>query len=506
MLRLSCIAWMTLQCLLLFSSSKSATWLPPADLPLVLPAPGADHAGQGQGTSQEDFTIRTNAVLVTVDAVVRNEKSGFVGDLLAEDFEIYDNGVSQRLTYFSHDQLPLAVALVVDRSRSVQPYLPQLRSAALAALQHLKPEDEVALFSFDVKPYQFTELTKDREEIARMIGKIPGGTATDICDALFEAAQYLRVEAPDRRRAIILVSDNYQSVPSAHSFSDTTRQLLEGAVTLYGIRTFGDNPAINIKIDGYSIDQQGLNNPHSIAKIAGETGGEILDASAPERLPEALDATISNLKTGYILGFTPSDEGNEGRYHRLTVRLKAGQRCPGCRVQARSGYYAGAHAPSPSQNLPRRAGAPATPPKKPLADFEELVAQNRIIEARDDISQLADIPFEISASKVKDAQGKSRIKVDLLIDPSKVLFKIVDGRHTARLRITTFYSDAAGNSLGGNWQIMDMHFLEATYQHILQSGIPFSTTIPHQARTHLIKVVVYDPWSDKIGARLIATG
>jgi VWFA-related protein len=451
----------------------------------------SDEAGRQQASPKGDFTIKTNAVLVTVDAIVRTEKGGFVGDLQAEDFAIYDNGVAQQITLFSTEQLPLAVALVVDRSPSVQPFLPQLRTAALTALQRLKPEDQVGLFTFDMKSARLSDLTDDHMRIAQMVSQIPGGMGTNIYDPLFDAAHYLHLKAPDQRRSIILVSDNYQSVPSDHNFREILQEALEAGVTLYSLRTPGDNPGVSDQGD-----------PSSIGRIALETGGEILDAGTG-KLAEAMDMAIMNLKHGYLLGFTPSDQGKEGSYHRLIVKLTSGQRCPWCSVQARSGYYAGAQAPTPTKNSSRGAGKTDSKSKTLPIDFEELIAQNRIYAARNISSDLRDIPFEISTTEVQDAKGKPQVKVDLQIIPANVFFKILDDRHAARLRITTFYQDAKGKPLGADWKIMDMSLSEGTYQRILQSGIPYSTTIPLKTPKQIIKVVVYDPGSDRSGSRLV---
>jgi len=154
----------------------------------------------------------------------------------------------------------------------------------------------------------------------------------------------------------------------------------------------------------------------------------------------------------------------------LEVRLEGAQRCPGCRVQARSGYYAGAGVSSQPRNDLRaatKAGNRAT--KQPAAlsaqpvDFEELVSKNRILYARDQPLDLRDIPLAITTSKVMDDKGKAQIKVDLQIQDSNIRFETVEDRHTGKLRITTFYMDSKGKILGSEWKIMDMQLLEETY-------------------------------------------
>jgi len=477
---------------------------PTVSVPSAVPGPASSSSQevhQQQDPSKSGFTIKSNTDLVTVDAFVRTNKGGFVGNLQPEDFAVYDNGVAQDITLFSREQIPLAVALVVDRSPSVQPYLAQLRSAALAALERLKPEDQVALFSFDMNPAQFSELTKDRQRIAQMVSRIPSGIGTNIYDALFDAASYLYLKAPDWRRAIILISDNYQTSAEVHSDRETLQEMLEAAVILYSIKTLGDN-------QGFS----GLGSPDKIARIAKETGGEVLNADTVNKFVKALDAALLNLKEGYVLGFTPSNLGQEGSYHRLDVKLNTAERCPKCQVQARTGYYAGVQPPPTAQGLPWGSPKPSVagmnqPARVPSMSRpvgpEELIAQTLISAAQSWWADLEDILFDVSTAEVRDAKGKRQVIVDLQIDAANVLFKIVGDRHVGRLRITTFYMDSKGKSLAADWKIMDLRLTEGTYQRMMQSGISYSTTIPLKTPGRWIKVVVYDPGSDRLGSRLV---
>jgi VWFA-related protein len=114
--------------------------------------------------------IRVNANLVLVDVKVVNKETGrTVQGLKVEDFELYEDGIQQEITHLSQDKLPLSVLLVLDVSNSMQSVIKQLRQGALQALQHLKPEDEVALMAFASRPQLTQNFTKDRELIVNKI-------------------------------------------------------------------------------------------------------------------------------------------------------------------------------------------------------------------------------------------------------------------------------------------------------------------------------------------------
>src|SRR5437764_6550354 len=93
--------------------------------------------------------VKVNTDLVVFDAQVVDKKTGrVVGDLNKEDFEISDSGVKQQISYFSRDELPLSIMLLLDVSHSVRPIVHDIRDGALNALQRLKPNDQVAVMAF----------------------------------------------------------------------------------------------------------------------------------------------------------------------------------------------------------------------------------------------------------------------------------------------------------------------------------------------------------------------
>lgn len=137
------------------------------------------------------FKFKANVNLVLVEATVRDRDGGIVNNLSRENFRVFENGVEQKIGYFSRDELPLAVALVLDCSGSMGPVLTQLHRVAFDTLSSLKPDDEVALFDFAARAELLVGLTRNRQRIADAIGKIHAAGGTVIPDALFEASLYL---------------------------------------------------------------------------------------------------------------------------------------------------------------------------------------------------------------------------------------------------------------------------------------------------------------------------
>ncbi len=139
---------------------------------------------QDQGAGK----IRVNVNLVLVDATVKSKGGQIMSTLKKEDFEVREDGVAQNVEVFSRDDLPVNVALVLDLSDSIEPFLMPLRDAAKIALAALKPDDEVSLFTFATEAQMREPLTKDKNKIADRINTFEARGATNINDGIFSAA------------------------------------------------------------------------------------------------------------------------------------------------------------------------------------------------------------------------------------------------------------------------------------------------------------------------------
>ncbi len=99
--------------------------------------------------------------------------------------------------------------------------------------------------------------------------------------------------------------------------------------------------------------------------------------------------------------------------------------------------------------------------------------------------------------------GRPKTRVSLKIDPARVQFKSADALHKGRLKVTVIYADTKGHDLGSDWRAIDIEVQEDVYREILKWGIPFSTTVPLKMPKQVLKVVVFDPASGRIGSKFI---
>ncbi len=323
--------------------------VPPVPGAAVNPAVPAPVTGAAGG-----YMLKVDVNLVLVEATVRDDRGQVIDNLKREDFRVFEDGVEQQITQFSRDELPLAVALVLDRSGSMGPVIRQVRDAAFDTLSQLKPNDEVALFSFASKCERLQDLTTDRQRIAEAIGGIYSGGSTDITDALFDAALYLGRAAPNRRHAIILVSDNDGTVQGFASEKDVIRMALETEASIYSIKVKAGGPSRALSLP--LALPNALPGTGSVPKMARETGGELIDTHNTGSVQSAMATVISRLKQRYTLGYNSSNRRRDGGFRQIDIRVVNGSTGPSVKytVYARRGYYA------PSEHVAAKSPQPAS--------------------------------------------------------------------------------------------------------------------------------------------------
>jgi Ca-activated chloride channel homolog len=299
--------------------------------------------------------LKVDVNLVVVEATVRDEHGRVIENLTRENFRLVEDGALQQISYFSRDELPLAVALVVDRSGSMGPVLRQLRDAAYDTLSQLKPGDQVALFAFASRCQRLEDLTTDRQRIADDIAGIYTGGATNITDALFDAALYLGQAAPNRRHVVILVSDNDGTVPGYASEKDVIRMALETETSIYSIKVKAAGPSRALSLP--LALPRAVPGTGSVPKMARETGGEVIDTHSAGSVQSAMATVIARLKQRYTLGYTSTNRRRDGSFRKIDIRVTDGSTSASQKymVYARPGYYA------PTEHVAAQAAQPASP-------------------------------------------------------------------------------------------------------------------------------------------------
>jgi Ca-activated chloride channel family protein len=281
--------------------------------------------------------VRVSTDLVVFDAQVIDKKSKrTIGDLTKDDFAITENGVKQEVSYFSRDELPLSIILLLDVSRSVRPIIHEIRDGALNALQRLKPEDEVAVMAFGTTYRLVQDFTKDRPLVSQ---KIESATATEalgngtfLSSALESAATHMqKAPAPGSRRVIIVVTDNIAITPDRET-KYIVDELLDTGTVVYGLIV---QAAMGKLFKVMSLGQlsKGVND------FVERTGGEIVGADKKE-VDAKLGLVIDRLRARYQLGFRPVNISDDGKFRPVEIKItETKKRKEKPLVLTKRGYY-----------------------------------------------------------------------------------------------------------------------------------------------------------------------
>lgn len=268
-------------------------------------------------------TYRAGVDLVVVQATVKDADGRLATGLTADSFQLFEDGVEQRITQFSGERVPVSLGIAVDISDSM--YGERMADARRAidrfVLSLLENEDEAFLLVFNHWPYiKVPWTTPPRQLAGRLEGVKPfGGTA--IYDALVKSAPMFG-KRRNQRCGLVVISDGNDTASDA-KLQDALRKLNDTDAFVYAIAI--DAPsrvAINRAF-----------SPEALNEITSQTGGytEVIHDS-PE-LAGATERIANELNHQYTLGYAPSRQP-DGKYHTIRVRVRE----PKFTVRARRGY------------------------------------------------------------------------------------------------------------------------------------------------------------------------
>ena len=306
---------------------------------------------------QDSFTLKILVNLVLVPVSVRDGNDQPLYGLGEENFRIFEEGVLQKLSYFSPDPLPLSAALLIDRSLNSQAQS-RLKETLLSLIGSFSDFDEVAVFKFDHTPDKLLDFTLDKNKVLDTLrnkmnwepsspgvmsgpfsaqttlggievdgarGKVqpPKTWNTHIHDAMFAAAQALRRRSSrESRKMILIISEGRNAPGNRNPFNETLEAILRAEIVVYGITPVRSFFSGNI-----------------LSKYANSTGGEVLFPTKTDSLAKAYPIITHSARNQYVLGYIPNTSPRSVSFRRIHVYVD-GNRIKNLKVKSRKGYYA----------------------------------------------------------------------------------------------------------------------------------------------------------------------
>jgi VWFA-related protein len=294
-------------------------------LSLILPSQSSNQSAT-QVSADESLKLQADLVLVDV-LPVQKKTARFIGGLKRDDFTVFEDGVQQKVDYFSKDKLPVSVVLLVDRAGCVNPFNQQIREATVKAISHLKPEDEVAIMTFSNKVALVQPFTRDRQAIADNIMAVERQHQSEqhyFNAAIYEASEYMKKAAnPAGRRAIIVLTSLEASIDfSKVSEQEALLSVLESGAVVSGvlIQTVGGRIEQGIRGKPTSLLRHLGLRSGSLRMFVEETGGELVGAP-PDEIDATLNRLVENISASYSLAYVPTNTARDSKRRRIRIQL-----------------------------------------------------------------------------------------------------------------------------------------------------------------------------------------
>jgi Ca-activated chloride channel family protein len=277
--------------------------------------------------------FRAGIDLVSLNVTATDGTAHYVTDLAAEDFSLFEDGVKQDVTFFNRTNLPIALALLVDTSASMEAKLPTAQEAAIGFARRLRPQDLAEVVDFDSRVVILQPFTANAQELEQAIRKTSAGGSTSLYNALYIALKDLKkVVAKNvdeiRRQAIVVLSDG-EDTSSLLPFEEVLdlAKRSETAIFSIGLRA----------TEGPGTGTKGFKEAEFVLRqFSQETGGRSFFPNQIGDLSNVYGQISDELSSQYTVGYTSKNTRRDGSWRRVVVRINR----PNVVARTKQGYFA----------------------------------------------------------------------------------------------------------------------------------------------------------------------
>jgi VWFA-related protein len=285
----------------------------------------AEPAAQGDTNDSGVFVFKKEVEEVVVHATVVDDKQRMITNLDRAAFTVFEDGKPQAITSFRHEDIPVAMGIVIDNSGSMREKREKVNKAALNLVRASNAQDEVFVVNFSDEYYLDQPFTNNINLLKEALEKYETRGGTALYDAVVASADELRKHARLQKRVLFVVTDG-EDTASRESLEQAVRRLSEeNGPAVYAIGLLGEEKQKRAR--------------RALETMAERTGGI---SFFPKTLDDvdAISRTVAHdIRNQYTIGYKPSTPKNVGGYRTIKVEARAhGYRK--LTVRTRSGYYA----------------------------------------------------------------------------------------------------------------------------------------------------------------------
>jgi len=268
----------------------------------------------------------TDAITVSVDVAVLDNKGHFIPKIPKGNFRILEDSVPQPVAGYSIGEAPMTITMVIEFSNRYQRFYSepwyQTLTAAYGFLQTLKPEDYVAIVAYDLRSEILSDFSTDRQQAYEAMQRlrIAAFSESNLYDAVVDTAQ--RMQDIEGRKAIVLMSSGIDTF-SKLTFDKTRKALQDAGVPIYAIglmqaiREYYDAAGALGPIQRLDF----LQADNQMRTFAKESGGMAFFPRFYGEFPGIFHAISEAMRNQYVLTYSPSNQTRDGKFRKIKVEL-----------------------------------------------------------------------------------------------------------------------------------------------------------------------------------------
>jgi VWFA-related protein len=293
-------------------------------------SPGAAPQAQDNPDQVNDegvFVFKKDVDEVLLHATVVDDKQHIVTNLDRSAFTVFEDGKPQNIISFHHEDIPVAMGVVIDNSGSMREKRNKVNQAALNLVRSSNPRDEVFVVNFNDEYYLDQDFTNDLLKLKEALEKIDARGGTALYDAVVASADHLKRNARLEKKVLFVVTDGEDNA-SNETLEQAVKQLQEeNGPQVYAIGVLGD-------------EEHPKRAKRALEIIAQRTGGIAFFPKTLDEVDEISRSVAHDIRNQYTIGYKPSNPRGAGGFRMVRVEAKAKGHNK-MTVRTKSGYYAG---------------------------------------------------------------------------------------------------------------------------------------------------------------------
>lgn len=303
--------------------------IPPVNAPnqpgdsVQVPVPNQAPAREDNGV----FIFKKEVEEVQLHATVVDDHQRLVTNLDRAAFTVYEDGKPQAITSFRHEDIPVALGIVIDNSGSMRDKRPKVNAAAINLVRSSNPQDQVFVVNFNDEYWLDQDYTASVPKLQDALERIEARGGTALYDAVVASAEHLKKSSKLDKKVLLVVTDGEDNA-SRETLEQAIRRLqAENGPTVYTIGLLGN-------------DSHQRRAKRALQEMAEQTGGVSFFPKDVNEVDQITRSVARDIRSQYTIGYKPVRPRNAGGYR--TVRVEARARgYSKLQVRTRSGYYAG---------------------------------------------------------------------------------------------------------------------------------------------------------------------